>query len=265
MGKAMEVITGFATNPSTTVTAVTMATGDSNNVRNFNSPAGAHLMGIWALGATAGITRVRSPRLHDNVQGIRESHIAAHSEAVLFEDATQYLYAQDTLTIEITGGGSETDSVSLLNYYDDLPGTAARLYTFPEIKPRIRNIMSTEVDLTTGSTLGSYGGAVPINNTFDQFKANTDYAILGYLSSVEVLTVGIRGSDFGNLRVGGPGTINRLETRRWFVNLSNAFQMPCIPVFNAANKSNTLVDLVSNASGTSVVVDVICAELATGQ
>jgi len=261
MGLAMEVITGYATNPSTTITAVTMATGDSNNVRNFNAPAAAHLLATWGLGATAGTQRIRSPRMHDNVQGVRENRIAAHSEAVLYDRASQYLYAQDTLTIETSGGGSETDIVTLLNYYDDLPGTSARLYQWQEIKPRIVNLMSTEVDITTGSTLGSYGGAVPINNNFDQFKANTDYAILGYLSSVEVCTVGIRGSDFGNLRVGGPGTINRLETREWFVRLADAFGMPCIPVFNAANKSNTLVDLVHNASGTSVVVDIICAQL----
>jgi hypothetical protein len=123
--------------------------------------------------------------------------------------------------------------------------------------------MGTEVDITTGGTSGDYGGAVAINNTFDQFKANIDYAILGYVTDTAMLSVGVRSPDFGNLRVGGPGTNNKIDTRNWFTNLNLKTGLPTIPVFNAANKSGTLVDVVHNTTSTGVVVTFLCAQLTT--
>ena len=263
MGLAMEVIGGFATNAGATITACTPATGDAFAVRNFVNPQGAHLLNLWARGVTAGVARIRSPRLHDNVQGIRVQYAAADPVPLLDKLQRQLLYAQDTLTVEISGGGAETDSLSYLSYYEDLPGSSARLIRPAEFRARLRNVMTTEVTMTTGATLGSWGGSVAINSTFDQFKANTDYAILGYVLATAVTTLGIRGPDFGNLRLGGPGTTSRIETRDWFVSLSEQYDIAAIPVFNAANKAGTLVDCLSNLAGTSIVADLICAELAT--
>lgn len=260
MGVAMEIITGKAANPAS-YTAVTMATGDSASVRNFNPGAQAFFLQQWALGATKGSVRVRSPRLHDNVQGIKASFAAATPVPLFDERLKQPLYAQDSLTIEIIDAGTETDMTSLLLYYSDLPGTNARLYHTNEILPRIQQVMGTEVDITTGGTSGDYGGAVAINTTFDQFKANTDYAILGYVTDTAMLSVGVRSADFGNLRVGGPGTNNKIDTRSWFTQLSDATGLATIPVFNAANKAGTLVDVVHNATGTAVVVTFLCAQL----
>lgn len=260
MGVAMEIITGKAANPSS-YTAVTMATGDTATVRNFPNPDTAYFLGAWALGATKGNIRVRSPRMHDNVQGIKASFAAATPVPVFDNKMQELLYAQDNLTIEIQDAGTETDMLSMLMYYSDLPGTNARLYRWAEIKPRIVHVMGTEVDITTGGTAGDYGGATAINATFDQFKANTDYAILGYVTDTAMLSVGVRSADFGNLRVGGPGTNSKIETRNWFTALDERYGMPTIPVFNAANKSNTLVDVVHNATGTSVTVTFLCAQL----
>ena len=260
MGVAMEIITGRATNPSS-YTAVTMATGDSATVRNFPNPDTAYWLNAWGLGATKGSVRVRSPRFHDNVQGVKANFAAATPVALFDERMQELLYAQDNLTIEMIDAGTETDMMSMLMYYNDLPGTNARLYHWSEIQSRIVHLMGTEVDITTGGTAGDYGGATAINATFDQFKANTDYAILGYVTDTAMLSVGIRSADFGNLRVGGPGSNSKIETRNWFTRLDDTYSMPCIPVFNAANKSNTLVDVVHNATGTSVVVTFLCAQL----
>lgn len=260
MGAAMEIITGRASNPAS-YTAVTMATNDSATVRNFPQGAKADLLNMWALGATKGSVRVRSPRLHDNVQGIKANFAAATPVPLLCEYNTEDLYAQDNLTIEIIDAGTETDMVSLLMFYSEMPGAQARLYNWAEIAPRIQHVMGTEVDITTGGTAGDYGGAVAINNTFDQFKANVDYAILGYVTDTAMLSVGIRSADFGNFRIGGPGTNNKIDTRNWFVDLARTSGKPTVPVFNAANKANTLVDVVHNATGTAVVVTLLCAQL----
>lgn len=260
MGLAMEIITGRATNPAS-YTAVTMATGDSATVRNFNQTAGAFFLNQWALGATKGSVRVRSPRMHDNVQGIKASFAAATPVPLYNAYMQEALYAQDSLTIEIIDAGTETDMTSMLMFYNDLQGTAARLYHWNELRQRVVHLMGTEVDITTGGTAGDYGGAVAINATFDQFKANTDYAILGYVTDTAMCSVGIKSADFGNLRVGGPGTNNKIDTRDWFSALSLSTGLPTIPVFNAANKANTLVDVVHNATSTAVVVTLLCAQL----
>src|SRR6185369_552652 len=97
MGLAMEIITGRATNPAS-YTAVTMATGDSATVRNYPAPNTAWFCDAWALGATKGNIRVRSPRLHDTVQGIKASFAAATPVPLLTGYSHELLYAQDNLT-----------------------------------------------------------------------------------------------------------------------------------------------------------------------
>jgi len=262
VGKAFEIVTGRVTNAGSTITAVTNATGDSNTVRSFDiSTSQAHLEQAWALGATAGVVRVRSPRLHDVSQGVRMNYAVTDPRPLLTSYADEGLYAQDTLIIEQSGGGAETDCESVLIYYDDLPGVNARLAMLGDIAPRIAHIMTVEVDLTTGGTAGDYGGSAAINSNFDVLKANTDYAILGYTTSASVLSVGIKSADFGNLRVGGPGHIQRDETRNWFPWLTEKTGRPHIPVFNAANKANTLVDLVHTATSTGITVTLELAQL----
>lgn len=263
MGAALEVVTGRVTNAGGVFVALTPNTGDSFNVRNFTAPDSAFLIDAWALGATAGTFRVRSPRLHDNVQGIRAKFLAATPQPLLPSRTQQTLYAQDTLILEISDAGAETDIGTILNYYTNLPGSGARLYDWPTIDARIRNILTNEVSLVSGATLGDYSGSVAVNSSFDLLKANTDYAILGYITDTSVQTIGIRGPDTGNFRVGGPGTSTRIETRDWFVKAAVENALPLIPVFNSANKAGTLVDVSHNANAVTTVCDLILAELAS--
>lgn len=263
MGKALQVVTGHLTNAASAFVALTPATGDSFQVQNFDPPGSAYLLDMWALGATAGLVRIHSPKMHDNVQGIRSKFLAATPQPLLPDWSMQPMIAQDVFTFEINDSANETDMSTLLMYYDNLPGSDARLFDWPTIAPRIRNILTVENDLTTGGTAGDYGGSAAINTNFDLLKANTDYAILGYQTDVGVCTVGYRGPDTSNYRLGGPGTTSRFETRDFFVRLSQRLGLGLIPVFNAANKGATLVDLVHNATGTSVVLETILAELAS--
>lgn len=263
MGLAMEVINGFATNPGATFTAVTNSTGDSTAVRSHPESAPAYLLDAWGLGATAGQLRVRSPRMHDNVNGITVNVPAASPQSLFSEWVRQLLYSQDTLTVERTGGGGEVDTTAILAYYTDLPGTSARLHRWPEISQRIRHILSVPVSVTSSATDGQYSSSVAINATADQFKANQDYALLGYLNPGSFSSVGVRGPDFGNLRVGGPGSTSPIETRDWFIRISEDNGLPCIPVFNAANKASTLVDVTDVGGAATVTVTFFMALLNT--
>lgn len=261
MGRAIQVITGRATNPSS-ITALTANTGDSFTVRNATLGSNVWLDQMWGFNATAGIVRLRSPLMHDNVQGVRLRTKASDATPELPEYLRQKLFPQDALTFEQQGGGAETDAASILVYYEDLPGVDARLATWDQISGRIVHISAVESNLTSGGTAGQYGGSQAINANFDNFIANRDYAILGYLTDTAAVTIGWTAAEFGNLRIGAPATVKGEITSGWFVDLSRRLGLPYIPIFNSANKASVLVDLAMIATATAVNVTTICALLA---
>lgn len=263
MGKALEVLIGRATNPGASLTAVTPGSGDSFTVKAVTGGA-IWLENLWAQEGSAGIVRIRSPRLHDNVQGIRSRVVASVIRALLPDKLRQKLYSQDVLTVEIAGGAAEVDAVALLMHYEDLGGVDGRLATYDQIAPRIQNILTAEVACTTSATAGDWPAGSALNATFDLLKANTDYAILGYEVDAACLAVTVRGPDTGNVRTGGPGPTEPIETRDWFISLSDAIAAPAIPVVNSANKAATNVSVVSTAASATVNVNLIVAELSPG-
>lgn len=259
----MQVLNGQAVNPSSTVTAVTMNTGDSATVRSTSMSADIELLQAWAFTTTNLLMRVRSPRMHDQAQNMRFQPTASQPYPLMPIGATQLLYSQDPLTIELTGGTSETDIASLLVFYNDLPGINARLHYWSEIKPLIANLTTVEVDLTSSATSGNYSSTVALNGSFDTLIRNVDYAILGYQCATTGCSLGITGVDTGNLRVGGPLINFAPITDVWFAALSQATGRPTIPVINSANVAGINLDVVAQATSTSFKVGVHLAQLKT--
>lgn len=262
---ALELLTGFVIAPGTTLTGLTMAAGNSLTVRNAAEGADVFLLNAWADEQTALIYRIRSPFLHDNVQGIRMRPIASEVDPLLPLSTMQILRAQDTLIAELSGSAAAGDieTACLLLYYSDLPGVEGIFIDEDALRTRMRNILTVENTLTLG-TAGGYSGEEAINAEFDLLRANTDYAILGYTVNIECACVRWRGSDWGNLGVGGPGNdLDKDLTRGWFINLSEATGLPLIPVFNSADRANVLVDGAQDENGTDVVLTTILAELET--
>lgn len=257
----MEVLGGRVTNPGATLTAWTVNTGNSLTVRSFDFASGAFLLNAWGQWGTDGRLRIRSPRMHDNVQGIRLVGDTGDVRALLPPYMRQRLYPQDTLIVEQSGSAAAVDVGALVVYYQDLPGVSARLATWDEIAPRIANYLTVEQNLTTGATAGDWGGEQAITADFDVLKANVDYAILGCEVDAAATTVGIRGPATGNLRVGIPAALDQVETRDFFVRLSMATGLPAIPVFNAADRAGTLVDISAVATAAARNVGLILAEL----
>lgn len=251
MGLAMEVLTGRVTNPGATLTQLTANTGNSFQVRSFPEGQLAYLEGMWAQGATAGALQVHSPRMHDDVRGIRFNTTAALVRNLLDDWAEQFLYPNDNLRVELSGGGAEVDSGALLVYYQNLPGVDARLSTWDQIKPRIVNHLTVVVATAGPATSGDWSAGTVITTSSDLLKADTDYAVLGYTLDAECLAVGLSSADTGNLRVGGPGPVEAIETRDWFVSLAQAHGTPHIPVFNSNNRGSTLSSVARiTAAGT---------------
>src|SRR5260370_4675616 len=130
MPRALEVVAGFATNPGATFTGLTASTGTSFTVRNTDPNKAVWLLDAWAFNASAGELRIRSTKLHDFQQCIRNRITAAltvpvqggHNNSMY----AQRLYAQDALTVELTAGAGESDTASLLILYEDLQRASGR-------------------------------------------------------------------------------------------------------------------------------------------
>jgi len=268
MGRALECIAGFATNPGATLTPITVATGQSATIRGTDAGKGTWLLNTWAFNATAGEERITSPRLHDQVQGIRNRVTAAQAVPLIsgpINDAfAQRLYAQDNLTISLSGGAGELDCAALLIAYDDLAGVSGRFIDQPTLIKNGLNLVTAEVTVTAVVT-GQWGGGVAINSSFDNLIANTDYAIIGGMTDTRGCAVGVTGVDFGNLRVGFPcePSIRNL-TQNWFEQLSVAYSTSFMPVFNSANKTQTIIDVETNGAGGTYIVNLQLVQLLPG-
>lgn len=263
MGKCLQVITGFATNPSSTATALTVATGDSLTLPVWAPTDPAYLVSEWAENANGGVTRVKSPRFHDNVQGIRLQIPAGDDLYEFRPKKPQPLYPGDTLSVDTTGGTAEVDIVTLLTYFTNIPGIDAPLQTWAGIVDRIVDYVGLQVNLTSGATAGQYGGARTLQQDFTVLKADVSYALLGYTCASKFATLRITGPDTGKVGVGGPGSVHSEDTTDWFVQLSDHIGQPCIPVIQALNAGATVVDLVDSATTTAHFVSLILAELSS--
>lgn len=269
-GKGMEILSGFVTAPGATFTAWTAATGNSLTLRSADTSSRVVLIGAWAWNQVAGTLRIRSPRLHDFQQGIR-MRVPVNNVSPMYPPTgdpsmSQLLIPQDNLTVEQTGSavGGQIETGSLLVWYDSLPGIGGRFIDPGTLQKGGVNIIGQEMSVTTG-VAGGYSGQVAINSSFDNFKANTDYALIGYMTDTRVCSVRFQGVDTGNLGVGGPGDPSFREIQSsWFTRLSGSFGLPMIPVFNSANKNSILVDATSQQVAVTTVVTAFMVELSPG-
>jgi hypothetical protein len=260
---ALDLVTAQGTAVPATLTALAAVAGDSLAVRNAPIDSKAMILQLWADVQTLGTLQVRSPKLHDNVRGIRYGTTVGDTRPFLGRGVGQRIYPNDVLTVELTAAATAGDieTVCMLNYYPDLPGAAARFLTPDEVMRRAINIFTVENTLALG-TAGGYSGGEALNTESDQFHANGLYALIGYTCTVECAAIAWRGVDTGNLRVGGPGLNTEREyTSKWFMQLSDAFKIPLCPVFSAENKGGILIDGVQDENGADTTVTSIFVEL----
>jgi len=270
MGRILDTVSGFVTAPTATLVAWTMATGDSLAVRAAVPGSNIWLIGAWAWNQVAGVMRVRSPRLHDNVEGLRMRvpvNLVINKIPVRdIRGAAQKLFTQDTLIVEQSGSGvaGQIETGSLLIWYDNVPGVEGRYIGQELLKKNGVNIMMQEVAVTSG-VAGGYSGSVLINSFKDNFKANTDYALVGGFVDTRVATVRIKGIDTGNVGVSFPGDPGLADvTDNWFAGLSEASGLPMIPVLNSQNKGAITVDVVAQQAAVAVEITLVLVELAQG-
>jgi hypothetical protein len=271
MGKGLEVVTSFATAPGVAAfAACAAATGNSLQVRSADVKSKVWLLEAWAFNQVAGQLRIRSPRLHDAVNGIRY-RIAAASVLPRFGSCIagafgQFLIPQDTLIVESQGSavGGQIESNTLLVYYENLPGVAARLIHNATLQQYGVNRTTIQATITAVAT-GQYGGGVLVNAATQNLKANTDYALLGGESDTRGTVIRATGVDFGSLGVGFPAEPSIADvTESFFQNIAINSGMPTIPVFNSANFGGITVDVQTNQAGGTYIADLNLVELQGG-
>jgi hypothetical protein len=266
MGFAVETVVGsYAAVAATGAQAYTPGNGQSFNVRALAPNTNAHLETIWTNSQDAGYTRIRSPRLHDDVVGIEVQHNIGDATPLEAECFTQMLYSQDSLTVEdyFTSAPTVTDvqQVGFQVYYDDLPGVSANILPWAQVKPMIQSYYGVYVDPESNATVGEWGVGVPINSEQDNFKANSWYALIGYLTPTLFTAFALQGTDIGNLFVGGPGAVDPLITRRWFPYMEEISGFPSIPVINSQNKGATQVQVFDKTASTHYPIGLLFAYL----
>ena len=266
MGQAVEVVTAQGTAIGATLAALAASAGDSLAVRSFEIGKMAKILQAWADVQVAGTARIRSPKMHDNVQGMRFDTIIGEPRPQMPLGVSQRVFPNDTIGVDLAGSAvaGDIEYVAMLIYYEDLPGAAGRFIKADELARRGVNQSWVENTLALG-TGGGYTGSEAINAEFDQFHADAEYALVGFEVDTECALVGYRGADLGNYRVAGPGdeTI-RWVTADWFRRLSVAFDMQLIPVFRANNKAGFNIDGVQDENGADTTVISYFVELAPG-
>ncbi|HXG40219.1 MAG TPA: hypothetical protein VNJ28_04680 [Candidatus Limnocylindrales bacterium] len=262
---AIDTVAAGVNTAGASFATATPAAGDSLAVRNFPDAASAWLFGVRSQHVTSAQPfRIRSPLLHDNVQGLRFYPQETTSPGELDEATPQRLYPQDVLTVEAsTAPATGVAEIVLATYYESLPGASARLYAPGDVDGLIRAIKPVLVTLTAASlTFNAWAGAA-LDSVEALLHANTDYAVLGYTTDQPLAAVAVRGIDTANLRVSGPGTTRHDLTRSYFRRLSYVTGLPCIPVINSANVGATFVDAIAAAApGANPSVVLILGELA---
>lgn len=262
MGLAVDSIAFYVANAGAAPSAgnVTLYAGDSAQVRYFPPSGKAYLDVLARQGATEGYIELRSPLLHDNVRGLHFITTESPTVLLLPREIGQPMRSADTTTLTISGGTAETDSGFAGLYYTDLPGAQAKLHSSAEILPNVVNLKNIEIDFTVSSNTWT---DTVITTTENLLKADTSYALLGYVTDVAVLALGLKGPETANLRICGPGPTTTFPTDDYFVKMSDRHGRPYIPTFNANNRAALFVSCA--AVGTpSVKANLLCAELAAG-
>jgi len=249
-----------------TLAALTAVSGDSLAVPHFPEPKKAWLLQVWADVQVAGTLRIRSPKMHDNVNGIRIDTTVSDLLPLLPWGPRQNIYSGDTMIVELAGSAVAGDEefVCMLQYFEELSAQHAKLLTAEQVLSRMRDLLTVENTIATGTT-GIYTGAEAINAEIDQFQHNDEYAILGFKTDVECAAVRWRAPDFANVGVAGPGIDSDPDIlASWFLDLSRGYNLPLVPVFNAANKASVLIDALQDENGADVTVTTYLARLMKG-
>lgn len=269
MPRTFETINTYGTgNASLTTLAHVADPLQGLAIRDSQGAPAAHLGPVWAQMASAADLEIFSPRMHDDLHALQLRVQASLSTPLGAIPVSQPMFRTDTPTVQSVFGAAPGSGVAeqagYCVMYDDLSGGQQALASWAEVEPQIEHLLGVKVSATSSATAGAYGAGVAINNTYDVFKADRKYALLGYGVSAECGNVGVQGADTGNYIYGGPGAVDPIVTRDWFKRLEEIFGPPTIPIIKANNKAGTTVLVSHTTASTTIIVQLLFALLRAG-
>jgi hypothetical protein len=170
----------------------------------------------------------------------------------------QPIFPSDVMTVSAVGADNDKVNVTVVIFYQDIPGVAARLITAGEARARGGNVVGIKTSLTPGA--GNWGSSVALNASDNRLHANTDYAVIGLNSDLPLSAVGLSGIDTGNLRTGGPVLGDGDHDASLWYDLAESYDAALIPVINSNNAGSTFLQAAATVT-TAAEVDVMLVEL----
>ena len=256
----LELVCGFVTAVSSTITAVTLCdSAVTNVVRGDTGAEKIVMLPPFAFTQLTGVARIRSTGFPENAQGFRAQHKAGVVEPLApMSILTQYEpKPNETLTIELSGSSTsgDLDMIAVPILYQNPKNYLASYIGLAELNERrMGKIQAIENTITT-PTSGAWGTSEAITAEFDVLNADTDYAVVGYLTNSNILAVGYSGTVTGNYRTGGPGDgAKNTVTENWFLDLTRGTGFDLIPTFRGDAATKFFVNAVTNENGVDPVV-----------
>ena len=245
--------------------------GDSLTIPNLQSGKG-RILRMWGIDsdsvAEVAMTAGRVESVHDPQFGIRFNlQVAGLGGAGLVAglpmlEPPNYIdvFTGDALTFTCTSTAADDIVVSWLTEYQDLPGVQAGFATWQSVINNRFTEIGVRCAPVASATPGAYGTSRAANADDTRWTGGRWYAILGFTVQIPVTTVSFKGPMWGNFRFGASAGGPFLYTDNYFLQLSQWFNEPLIPVFNGYDAGNVLLEVADAEVSTNAKVDIIAVE-----
>lgn len=246
--QALDLITCAVTGGGGAQTNVPPIGGDSLTVRQFSPSFKARLIAVHVLNLFSEQVRLLSPRLHDNSVGITfQAHSVTGGFSLLPIFVRQHLESLDQLRLSLLSSVNQV-TVLLSVLYDDLPVTKTRYIDHVELERRCKQVRSIPYS-SAAIAFNTYGDQASLSDHF--FKAEKDYAVLGFQGEGTEGFMRIKVAETGKLSIGFPAFSQVGENQYYFPALSQKFGRKLVPVVSGENISTGIVESIgfTNVNG----------------
>jgi len=249
--------------PGATVTDCEPFPGDSLEVGMAIEGSEVSLLDWATVAETGGEARLIWPSGHDTSYGLSVPISADERCGHIVPPRAARLRPGETIRASASGGTSSGFyTLGLLTvYYESLPGVDGRYITADELRSRMKQALSHLIDVSD-PTPAAWGAEETLDASRDTLKPGADYAWVGCRHYGSAIGVALRGPDTGNVRCGMPTVTDHAgDMESYWVRLSLASGLPCIPVIRGGNAGGTYVDVVSNNEPAQTEVGLLLVEL----
>jgi len=252
----IEAIAYSAAAPGAGGAAAAAVTGDSLQMLNDRS-GHCDIISWHAKNQGAGYHQLIFPSGHDTTRGYRVNVGVDELDPRIPWGLAFQPTATEILGVTVAGSATAADEeLGFFNiHYPNFPGIDGQYLTFDQVRKNTDKLVSLSGTLT-GTAVGWSGSALINAATFgDNLKANRNYALLGFTCNTSVAAIALRSPANGNRRIACPGdSADNDFCQQYFAQLSRAFGIPAIPIFNSNDKGNTFFEILNDENNIASLI-----------